>query len=71
WVVVGDPPILYRTDDGGSTWRRFPIGAGQHVTSIAAVDGNRAWLTSYRGRRGTLFLTMNGGRSWRAVTPVA
>ena len=65
---------LTRTDDGGRHWRRRrirgPVGARAAVAGfthgLAFPDRRHGWLvTQDRGRRGEVYGTADGGRSWR------
>jgi len=71
WTVARGSPAVFHTDDGGNTWQRSRITAEGRVFSIAAIDARRAWAIVYLDRQRSLFVTRDGGRSWRAVTPVA
>jgi len=70
WTVARGSPAVFHTDDGGNTWQRSRIAGEGRVVSIAAIDARRAWAIAYLDRQRSLFVTRDGGRSWRAVTPV-
>src|SRR5690242_11751933 len=56
FVRVGNGK-LYRTDDGGDTWRALPATAPRE---ILFADPEVGWSMSYR----SMLFTTNGGRSW-------
>ncbi len=68
WVSIGKPTSVYVTRDAGKNWwvskRRFP-GTGD----VYAFGDRRAWLVSGNGDASALYLTTNGGRSWRHLHP--
>ena len=66
WIVAGRRQNhVAVTVDAGASWR---VAAAPVVGSeISAVDARRAWLST-TGRRGALYATSNGGRTWRQVT---
>lgn len=67
---------LYRSTDGAGSWERMPLPAGVNGPSGLAVDPldhNRLYLAAW-GRRtaagardGGIFLSADGGRTWRNV----
>lgn len=62
---------LYRTNDGGRNWSEVAIGNDAGVAAIDFLDWNRGWvLTQPAGSRAEarLFLTWNGGRSWKQAS---
>jgi len=65
-----DPPCttlggLWRTADGGSTWRRQRLG---YVTDFDAHDASHAWATgSGTTASGIVWKTINGGGSWGRI----
>lgn len=77
-------PNLYRTEDGGVTWRRveLPMGdittengySGMHVTAIEFEDKQNGTVTVGMygdGQEGALscaFVTSDGGRTWGAIS---
>ncbi|MBA3686007.1 MAG: hypothetical protein H0W72_12330, partial [Planctomycetes bacterium] len=65
------PGLVVRTEDGGATWTRVPVGGAPDAsfTSLTfAADRTTGYLIS--SREG-LFATGDGGRTWRGVsTPV-
>jgi photosystem II stability/assembly factor-like uncharacterized protein len=66
WIVGGrrDGHVAV-TSDAGDSWQ---VAAAPVVGSeISAVDARRAWLNT-TGRKGALYATSNGGRTWRQLT---
>jgi photosystem II stability/assembly factor-like uncharacterized protein len=65
---------LYRSTDGGSTWKRMEGGAlprsllGRIGVAVSGADVNRVYaLLEAREDEGGLFVSDNGGDSWRKI----
>ena len=59
--IAAEAGVVYRSDDGGTTWRELPSPyAGSWFGGIA-LDENRVLLT---GLRGHLFRSGDGGETW-------
>jgi photosystem II stability/assembly factor-like uncharacterized protein len=67
----GDAGTLYRTTDGGRTWKPLPTGAAVNITRIHFVNWNIGWMIGEtRSKEATepqtvLLSTTNGGRAWK------
>ncbi len=62
---------VFRTTDGGATWKLVTTGLpNKSVTSIAIdpADSNRAWLTTAGLSLPSVFTTTDGGSSWTAAS---
>lgn len=84
YEVINDlqPPHLYRTEDGGKTWKRVELPmmdltvangyGGIHVENIEFTDNKNGSVIvgfSYGGQDlSCLFTTTDGGKTWAAVT---
>ena len=73
WSVATVGVTLYRTSDGGRTWRSAPVthhtqGAGA-VATVQFLTPRRGWLVNQEptAPAARLFQTVDGGASWRAV----
>lgn len=66
--AAGDAGAIYRTSDGGRSWKPLLIGAAADIKHIFFVDWNNGWLLGETpGKNGvetSLFITNNGGRTW-------
>ncbi len=68
---------VYKSLDGGATWRNMGLAESQHVGKVVVhpEDGDTVWvaaegpLWSAGGDRG-LFKTTDGGETWRSVLTV-
>jgi photosystem II stability/assembly factor-like uncharacterized protein len=73
---VGYGDGVYRSDDGGRSWRNVGLKTSEHIGRIAIDprDSNVVFvaaqgpLWSAGGERG-LYKTTDGGRTWKAVIP--
>ncbi|MFP4624693.1 MAG: WD40/YVTN/BNR-like repeat-containing protein, partial [Gemmatimonadota bacterium] len=71
---VGYGDGVYRSTDGGRTWRNMGLGASEHVSTILVhpEDADVVWVSaegplwSPGGDRG-LYKTTDGGETWRKV----
>jgi photosystem II stability/assembly factor-like uncharacterized protein len=75
WVEAGAPApsrteVVYRTLDGGGTWRR--LGRVQSECQLDFVDVHHGWCTAIGAATGSetvaLYRTTDGGSSWRLVS---
>lgn len=71
WVLAGSPPRLRRTDDAGRTWSSIAIPKAGRAIALHGIDARHAWIRVLDGRMATLLATLDGGRTWRALTPIA
>ena len=62
--AVGQNGQIFRTDDGGTIWRRQTSGTTQHLRSVQFQDENTGYAV---GDDGTILITNNGGDTWRSV----
>ena len=62
--IAGEAGAIYRSDDGGDTWRKLPSPYAGSWFSALALDANRLLLL---GLRGTMFRSGDGGESWTRV----
>ncbi len=75
-VAYGDG--VYRSDDGGKSWRNMGLKTSEHIGKIAVDprDGNVVFvaaqgpLWSAGGERG-LYKTTDGGKTWKAVIAIS
>lgn len=61
--VAGDGGLVFRTEDGGRTWRRQAAGVEESVNDIYFRDKEDGYLLA--GNK--IMLTENGGETWRAA----
>lgn len=71
--AAGDAGAVYRTTDGGRTWKPLLSGAAANINFIQFVDWNNGWMLGEADSKdagdegeggGLLFSTNNGGRTW-------
>lgn len=71
--AAGDAGAVYRTTDGGRTWKPLLSGAAADINFVQFVDWNNGWMlgAAINEAGGTadesgrlLFSTNNGGRTW-------
>jgi photosystem II stability/assembly factor-like uncharacterized protein len=71
--VVGAPPVLFRTVDGGSTWMSFSVpGAKGTALSWSFVDAYDGWVlvsgtTVASPLPAYLYRTEDGGHTWKQL----
>lgn len=64
WMLA-DRHDLYRTTDGGQTWRKVELDLGTNPPNLEALcftDPEHGWIAGWRG---TIYQTDDGGASWR------
>ena len=59
--VAGDSGYLASTSDAGRTWRRYPLNTTENINEIYFRNEENGYLVA--GRK--LFITTDGGTSWR------
>ncbi|MCI0524352.1 MAG: YCF48-related protein [Acidobacteria bacterium] len=71
--AAGDAGAVYRTTDGGKTWKPLLAGAAANINFIYFIDWNHGWMlgegsgrvaTDENDNETVLLLTTNGGRTW-------
>lgn len=64
WVVGGFGAI-YRTSDGGATWRPQTSNTTEQLFGVDLADTKHGWIV---GRSGLILATTDGGETWRRQT---
>lgn len=76
--VVGYGDGVYKSEDGGKSWKNMGLGKSEHIGRIV-VDPNNSDIVfvaaygplwSSGGERG-IYKTTDGGRSWKAVLTIS
>ena len=65
--IAAEAGVVYRSDDGGDTWRKLPSPYGGSWFGALALDERRVLLA---GLRGHLFRSGDAGESWTRVDTV-
>ncbi len=61
--VAGDKGYLLQTEDGGKTWTKQNIGTSEDINEIYFRNDDNGYVVA--GKK--MFLTGDGGRSWREI----
>lgn len=59
--IAGDNGYLASTSNGGRSWNKFPLNTTEDINEIYFRNDNNGYLVA--GRK--VFITSDGGRSWR------
>ncbi|MGE0104246.1 MAG: YCF48-related protein [Blastocatellales bacterium] len=63
--IAGDGGSLFRTTDGGLSWKRLESGTSADLSQIGFVDWNNGWVVGQSASAGSVVLiTRDGGRTW-------
>lgn len=65
FYIAAEAGYLFRSDDGGHTWKELPSPYGGSFFGILPLDGET--LLAY-GLRGNIFRSEDGGQSWIQIT---
>ncbi len=75
WTLTSPDGVIYRTADGGSTWREV-VASGfpeyWNFQTAGVIDADHAWWAMTSAARSTdngLAMTSDGGAHWRMVKP--
>jgi len=64
--IAGDGGSIFRTTDGGLSWKRLESGTSADIHQIGFVDWNHGWAVGQTSTAGSVVLmTADGGRTWR------
>lgn len=61
WIVASDS--VFRTEDGGQTWKTFDAPKRDSPQGIVVVDRNEFWYITVTG---LVFHTLDGGVTWQS-----
>jgi photosystem II stability/assembly factor-like uncharacterized protein len=61
-----DRPIIQTTSDGGQVWRAQRASGTNGLDEVSFPDDTHGWAV---GIHNSLFVTTNGGRTWRKQNP--
>ena len=67
WSVETDGGGVFRSDDGGRTWRTLTGMQGKSVRSLALAPGNPGVLVA--GALDGVFRSRDGGQTWERISP--
>lgn len=59
--VAGDSGYLASTDDGGSSWTKYPLNTSENINEIYFRNETNGYLVAGR----LIFMTQDGGRTWQ------
>ena len=62
WVI--GTHYVYRSEDGGVTWRKQPTAGGLRMNSLCVRDADTAWIA---GHYGVIQKTTDGGKTWQTL----
>ena len=62
--LAGEAGVLYRSDDGGETWRALPSPYSGSWFGALALDADTVFVAGLRGR---LFRSEDAGESWTRI----
>lgn len=62
--IAAEAGNLFRSDDGGATWRQLPSPYNGSFFGLLALSPDELLAFGLRGR---LFRTVNGGETWQAI----
>jgi photosystem II stability/assembly factor-like uncharacterized protein len=67
--AAGDAGAVYRTTDGGRSWKPLLSGVPANINHIHFVDWNHGWMLGETNSRDDesstlVFMTTNGGKTW-------
>lgn len=65
FYIAAEAGYLFRSDDGGHTWKELPSPYGGSFFGVLPLDGET--LLTY-GLRGNIFRSEDGGQSWAQIT---
>ncbi|MEA3348034.1 MAG: sialidase, partial [Pseudomonadota bacterium] len=65
FYIAAEAGYLFRSDDGGHTWKELPSPYGGSFFGILPLDGEA--LLAY-GLRGNIFRSADKGQSWVQIT---
>lgn len=65
FYIAAEAGYLFRSDDGGHTWKELPSPYGGSFFGVLPLDGET--LLAY-GLRGNIFRSEDGGQSWAQIT---
>ncbi len=71
--AVGDRGVVWRTADGGQSWRRQQSGVDCPLSGVCFVDPLRGWAVGGSTRpythatQGVVIKTQDGGRTWQTL----
>ena len=61
FVMVGDRGHLFRSDDGGKSWKEIDSTVRVPLFSVSFADDQHGWIC---GKWGLILHTSDGGRTW-------
>jgi photosystem II stability/assembly factor-like uncharacterized protein len=75
-VIVGEGKTVLRTEDGGRTWRKIKVEAGDILNSVSFSDDNHGWIACndfhvslrHVETTGFILVSLDGGRSWKQTS---
>jgi photosystem II stability/assembly factor-like uncharacterized protein len=62
--IAGDLGRVFRTQDGGKTWKQHEISGRRPFFSISCLDSEHVWVSSTHAR---IFHTADGGATWKEL----
>lgn len=65
--IAGDNGYLASTSDGGATWNKYPLNTTEDINEIYFRNNDNGYLVAGRA----MFITKDGGRTWRQTQLVA
>ena len=58
--------VVFRTTNGGATWKRTAASAGSKLSAIGFSDAKHGWTAGYEADK--FYKTTDGGATWKSVT---